>query len=668
MKFIRNLIYKNKTPHNKVGKVKLALLLLLFCSLFFANAFAQEREDTFVQNEVYVKIKESVELERSKSPNDVAESVFTFLTSKNKSEFDIEGLEASFYFSKSEEIRRIFRLKFGKTEKVEDLMKMLKQSEQIELVERIPIYKTSFTPNDLGDKTTNGQYGLRLINAIQAWDIAQGDPNIVVAVVDNAIDTNHEDLAANLVAGRDVADNDNNPNPPNASFYHGTHVAGIVGATTNNGKGVASIGYGISIMPIKATRDTGDPNIIHAGTQGIVWAAENGADVINLSYGAYGPYVSSTTFDQSIIDYAHSLGAIIVAAAGNISYSCHNYPAALNNVFSVANTDIFDQKTNYNCINFYPCALDNNNCDDSNECPPIICDPVTGTCTAELDYFNCGSTFGSWVDISAPGDHIRSTFPYNNYSYLNGTSMSAPLVAGLCGLILSVNPSLSQQQVLDCITSTAVDIDALNPGFEGLLGAGRIDAHQAVLCASGGSEPPIEPEYPLVCCEAFEDGLYNFCTISDEGVSWNYIFGDGVSYESISSKYILLNPGFCSNALSPDPGEVGNHKFLAHIGICPEGNGRKSSPNIKNSVTIKNYPNPFSNSTEIEYTVDVNGPVSLFVSDITGKKLSTLIENEEKEIGTHRVTFNGEGFKSGIYYSTLQVGDKMVTQKMVIAK
>jgi len=661
---MKYLILKIILAFRMNNKSKIGLLLILLNGTFLSNTFAQNKNNTFFQNEVYVKIKESIDIERSKSPDDIVESKFDFLSRKNKSEYGIDGLKASFYFSKSEELRRIFRLKFSKTEKVEDLIKVLKKSKQIEAVEKIPIFRTTTIPepDDLGpnDDSSDGQYSLHLVNAIEAWGVTQGDPNIVVAVVDDAIQIDHEDLADNIVDGRDVADDDDDPNPPNDDFDHGTHVAGIVGAVTDNGTGIASIGNGISIMPVKATTNINDcDNCITHGWEGVIWAAENGADVINCSFGSSGPLNQEglpSPFWQGIIDQAYDLGAIIVASAGNHNYTCKNYPSAYARVFSVANTDKDDKLYQLpNVTGDTPCAVITNDCSVSGICEDVL--------------YTAGSTHGTWVDICAPGRRIKSTLPTNDYGRKTGTSMAAPLVAGLCGLILSANPSLTQDQVLNCITSTAVDIDPLNPGFEGLLGAGRIDAHQAVLCASNPPQPEDNTVDVIDCCQEFV-GQSSTCFTRD----YSFGFGSGaiafsnVAVEVISKYSITLLPGFCVNAFPPEPGEWGSNPFLAHIGVCLDGAARTNSPIVQIGPAIHNYPNPFANSTEIEYTVDTNAPVSLFVSDITGRRLSTLVNSEEKNIGIHQATFDGQALKSGVYYCTLQIGDRIVTKKMVIAK
>ena len=306
--------------------------------------------------------------------------------------------------------------------------------------------RPTLTPNDLGPQSgTNNQWGLWRINAQDAWDITTGT-GIIVAIVDDAVLTTHPDLIPNLLPGYDVADNDNDPMPNNSAMSHGTHVAGISGAATNNGVGVASIGFGIRILPVKSSNQS---EVITDAYAGVIWAADNGADVINMSWGGSG--FSNT--GQNIITYAYDAGCVNVAAAGNDNTSQVFYPAGYDHVISVASTTTNDAKSSF-------------------------------------------SNYGGWVDVSAPGSAIRSTY-FNSsftptYANLQGTSMASPMVAGLAGLVWSVNPEMSPDQIIECVISTTDDISAANPSFLNQLGTGRINAHEAVLCALATvNAPPV---------------------------------------------------------------------------------------------------------------------------------------------------------------------------------
>ncbi|MDQ3191416.1 MAG: S8 family peptidase [Bacteroidota bacterium] len=333
-------------------------------------------------------------------------------------------------------LRLTYEIEFTKHNEIEQLIKELSQLDFIKYAEKKELHKNFYTPNDPQYSNAN-MWHLFKINASQAWDISTGSSNIIVAITDNAIQVTHTDLANNVVAGRDVADGDNNTNPPtnNSSWSHGTHVAGIAGSSTNNSVGIASIGFNIKIMPVKIAQNaTGS---LTSGYEGITWAAQNGAHVINMSWGGG----ASSNYGLTVVDNAYNLGCVLVAGSGNDNVQTQFYPAAYSNVISVASTASNDAKSSF-------------------------------------------SQYGSWIDISSPGSSILSTLLGNTYGTNSGTSMASPLVAGLCGLLLSVNPTMTPAQVKNCLLSSADNIDAQNPGYIGLLGAGRINAHNAMICAN----------------------------------------------------------------------------------------------------------------------------------------------------------------------------------------
>ncbi len=418
--------------------MKRLFLLIAFLGIIQLNAKAQNFSANYFDGQIYFKIKNEAELPAKYSSDKAEISDFEFLGNVAE-QFEITKLRSSFYFAKDENIRRVFRVYFNKVEEVEEFINYLKAQTQIEYAEKVPLHKVTLTPNDLGPNNTgsSGQWSLYKIRAQQAWDISTGSSSIKVAIVDDAVQTTHPDLNDVCLAGRDVADNDNDPNPPNNAYDHGTHVAGIVGAETNNGTGVASIGFGISLIPIKSTND---PDFITDGYEGVVWAIDNNADVINMSWGGSG----GSQTGQNIMNSGNNAGVVLVAAAGNDDVSTTFYPAGFNNVISVASTSSTDAKSSF-------------------------------------------SNYGTWIDISAPGSSIRSTIPSTSYSSKSGTSMASPLVAGLCGLMLSANPILTPQEVLDCLQLTADNINSQNGNYIGQLGSGRINAEAALECASASA-------------------------------------------------------------------------------------------------------------------------------------------------------------------------------------
>jgi thermitase len=344
------------------------------------------------------------------------------------------------------------------------IVDQLKADPTVEYAEPNYAYRAFVTPNDPG--FTNGnQWGLTKAQAPAAWNITTGSADIIVAIIDTGIDAGHPDLAGKIVAGYDFVSGDSNPNDQNG---HGTHVAGIAAAVTNNGVGVAGMNWNARIMPIRVLDDTGsgwNSDIV----SGITWAWQHGARVINLSLG--GSYYSSSM--QDAVNAAHAAGSLVVAAMGNCRTEgggCQtanptSYPAAYNNVMAVAATGPYDVYAPY-------------------------------------------SQYGPHCDISAPGgdmsyyhdpDGIYSTLPtypvflttyysYSmNYDFLNGTSQATPYVSGLAALVWATNPSLTPQQVQEAIESTAVDLGT--PGWDSTYGWGRINAAAAVAVYSVPAAP-----------------------------------------------------------------------------------------------------------------------------------------------------------------------------------
>jgi len=302
-----------------------------------------------------------------------------------------------------------------------------------------------FTPND---QYLSSLWGLDTVNAYEAWDIAQGTHDVIVGVLDTGIDWNHPDLSGNIWSdpsgyhGYNFIDYnripmDDNVNSydengewiPNTYTYHGTHVAGVIGATINNNLGVAGIAQA-RLMAVKVMNDSGEGTDATVAA-GIRWAVDNGAVVVTMSLGVDG---MSTTLENAV-DYASSRGVVTVAATGNSGSSYVSYPAAYPSVIAVGAIDSTDRRASF-------------------------------------------SNFGTGLDVMAPGVQIYSTQGGGGYQYLSGTSTAAPYVAGVAAIMLSVNPALSPVEVGNVINSTARDIS--RTGYDTSTGWGIVDAFRAV--------------------------------------------------------------------------------------------------------------------------------------------------------------------------------------------
>jgi thermitase len=287
------------------------------------------------------------------------------------------------------------------------------------------IARTMMTPND---PNFNNQWGPKKIFGPQAWDIVQGSANVRIAILDTGVDPNHPDLKPKLVAGYNWLSENTNWADDNG---HGTHVAGIAAAATNNGIGIAGIGFNCTILPVKVLSSSGTGTSYAIG-QGIRWAADQGAKVINLSLGGS----AASSFIQSAVDYAWQKGSVIVAAAGNSGNTTKMYPAAFDNVIAVGATTSSDGRASF-------------------------------------------SNYGNWVDVAAPGSSIHSTMRGNKYGNMSGTSMAAPHVAGQAGLLWAyLGTSTAPSVVRERIQNTADPVGSwvvhgrinLSKGFEGSTG------------------------------------------------------------------------------------------------------------------------------------------------------------------------------------------------------
>lgn len=348
----------------------------------------------------------------------------------------VDSIRSSFFLSQSPVLRRTWRIYLTHTEDREAVLQRLNALPEVNYAEAVPDLHRFDTPNDLGPNTTTtgGQWYLYKIKAQQAWDIQTGSPIVRVAVLDDAVETLHEELSGLCLPGYDAAQLDFNVEPPTTAHDHGTFIAGLIGANTNNGLGMASLARGIRILPVKIALDA-NPDAVAAGYEGMDWAITQNAQIINASWGA-GDYSQT---GLQVCQNALNSNILVVASAGNFNNEIPMYPAAYPGVLSVASTTVSDVRSGF-------------------------------------------SNYGSWVDVSAPGSQIWSLAPQNQYTVKSGTSFSGPLVAGLAALMKSYNSLLTVDEMQQCILNSADPIDQLNTNMAGLLGTGRINAQQALFC------------------------------------------------------------------------------------------------------------------------------------------------------------------------------------------
>ncbi len=420
---------------------------------------------------------------------------------------------------------------------IESEMSQLERDAGVEWVSYNHLFEPNFTPNDSGFAS---QWQLQIIEALDAWDISQGDSSIIIGIIDTGIDYLHPDLAANLWHNREetpangMDDDDNGfiddtigwdfvdapsllaggddlvrDNDPMDEMGHGTFVAGVASATTNNQIGVASIGFRCRLMCIRAGNLHGwlEEDDVAAA---LLYATQNGARVVNMSFGdvAASPLLGET------VRLVHDAGVVLVASAGNDNSNAAHYPSGYSEVIAVGMSTQNDQRE-----------------PRSNYGPSVdVLAPGTSFLSTEL-----GGTIGTWG------------------GWNSGTSYAAPMVSGLAGLILSVNPQITPEQVLNLIRQTADDL--YPPGWDSLTVHGRINARRALEEAaftSGVIARIVSPEVD----DGFHAPFDVIGTAAGPAMrSWELLYGIGENpqiWHSISQSEERIIGGFLEKVKVPD--------------------------------------------------------------------------------------------------------------------
>lgn len=302
------------------------------------------------------------------------------------------------------------------------------------------VYESDAIPSD---PRFSRQYAHRVTNAAAGWDVTTGDRRVVIAIIGDGVDLDHEDLHGNIwrnpgeIAGNGVDDDRNGfvddvngwdfidgDNDPRTSAQHETSVAGVAGAEGNNGVGVVGVAWHVSLMVIRMTKVTAQLG------PALDYAVRNGASVINLSMS------SPTGFRDAVVtnalSRAEAANVVVVASVGNLGNDVPRYPAAFPTVVGVGATDENDARASFSC-------------------------------------------HGSWVSVAAPGNAVMTTYPGGSYNTAGGTSFAAPYVAGVAALLKARNPRLSAAEIRHILTTSG---DAI--ATDRYVGATRINVAKAL--------------------------------------------------------------------------------------------------------------------------------------------------------------------------------------------
>jgi thermitase len=329
------------------------------------------------------------------------------------------------------------------------------------------------------------------ISASAAWDLYTGGNEVIIAMIDSGVDLDHPDLAGKITSGSQAGYNYISPTAmPNDDNGHGTHVAGIAAAVSNNNKGVAGVSWGAKIMPLKILDSAGNGETFDLA-QAIRYAVDHGAKVINMSLG--GSCGEGWPDVEEAVNYAASKGVILVAASGNYNTGVF-CPAALNGVIAVGATDDMDFRSYY-------------------------------------------SNYGSDLDVVAPGDYIYSTLIDSNpaglgtYGYKSGTSMATPAVAGLAALLWSYAPTLNSAHIQSVIQDSADDLGAT--GWDQYYGYGRINARRALEAVTIQTSP-VQTYLFVDNNTGSAAGYVQLTTPGVETINWSATISPAVSWLSLA--------------------------------------------------------------------------------------------------------------------------------------
>lgn len=410
--------------------------------------------------------------------------------------------------------------------------------------------RAAWTPND---PLFGSQWALTAIDADSAWDVTTGAGSPLVAVVDTGVDYTQQDLTGRVDLGYDFVDSDSDPMDEEG---HGTHVSGIVAASANNGIGIAGVAPGARILAVRVLDENGSGWASDVAL-GIIYAADHGAKVINLSLGSD----SGSNAEHDAIKYAIEHGAIVTCAAGNDGHGTLSYPGHFPECVAVGATDTDNSRATF-------------------------------------------SNWGTNLDVVAPGVGILSSVPGNTYESWNGTSMATPVVSGVAALL--AGEGLGPEQIEAAIEDSATDLGSA--GYDTTFGHGLVNANAAVALATSGNAAPHCVGLDLTVVEDSSGQVATNCTDVEDGSSLTIQLASAPQHGSASVVGSNLT-------YTPNADVFGGDSFTYR---AIDSDGTASSPRTVN-VTITGVNDaPHCSATPIVVHASATGVITVVCSDPDG--------------------------------------------------
>ena len=554
--------------------------LLAFFSLMACLTFGHAQGNPeFAVGEIIIKIKPEYRNKCQKTAILIPEIEATVqknaITGIQKLFPEHQAPSAKSQGTKLVDLSTMYVVKIDPLANTQKIIAEFKNNKSVLYAEEKVINEVTYTPNDT---LLGSQWYIGAVDLFRAWDIQQGDTNVVIAFTDTGTDTDHPDMVDNYAynyndpvngvdddgdgyidnfLGWDVADNDNDAGF--GLFGHGINVGGLIGAVTDNITGISGAGFKTKLLPIKI--DQSSTGQLTAAYEGIVYAADQGAFIITNSWGStvYRQYA------QDIVNYAAlNKGCLVIAATGNNGFENRFYPAAYENVLSV------------------------------------------GSLSA-ADTVKANSNFGYWADIMAPGENMLTTNAIGGYGVNGGTSMAAPVVAGIAGLVKAQFPNYTWQQVTEQILNNGDNIDRFNPSsYAGKIGVGRVNAFRAV---SDSSKPGIIFQNKLISDKNDETFLVGD-TLRISGAFMNWLKSAtnvSINITTIGNKLQSLNSNLNIGGLnSLDSVSIRNNPFEF---VINQGVGFNELIEFEINISADNYSKKqyFATIVNIDYlTIEDN--------------------------------------------------------------